>query len=618
MRTYTPLSTIARQVLLALLFALLFGLAQPAHAAGTGIVVAWGRNDYGQSSVPDGLSGVTAITVGRIHSLVLKGDGTVVAWGNNDYGQRDVPSGLSNVTAIAAGYRHSLALKGDGTVVAWGNNDYGQTNVPSGLSNVTAIAAGYRHSLALKSDGTVVTWGCGNPFNYGQCSVPAGLSNVTAIGAGFVHSLALKSDGTVVAWGSNQDGAVSVPAGLSGVIAIAVGLYHNLALNGGGTVVAWGDNSEGQTSVPSGLSGITAIAAGGEHNLALVPAASDTTAPIITPSVAGTLGSNGWYVSDVTVSWSVADAESMIGSQTGCDTTTITSDTNSVTFICSATSAGGTNSQSITIKRDATAPSGVSATASRAPNANGWYNAPVGFSFSGTDATSGIANCTTTSYSGSDSASVSVSGSCIDQAGNVGPASISLKYDATAPTLAPNISPDPALLNGSATASANASDATSGIASQSCGAVSTSSIGAKSVSCGATDNAGNTANANASYNVIYNFSGFFSPVSNPPRLNQVSAGKSVALTFSLAGNQGLNILATNFPASRPIDCGTLAPLGSYQTTTSAVKNSLQYSAKTNQYTYSWKLDKAWIGTCRQFDLKLNDGSEHLANFKFTK
>src|SRR6266542_617191 len=111
MRTYTPLSTIARLLLLALLFAPLFGLAQPAHAAGSGTVVAWGRNDYGQSSVPDGLSGVTAISVGRIHSLVLKGDGTVVAWGNNDYGQTDVPSGLSGVTAIAAGFIHSLALK---------------------------------------------------------------------------------------------------------------------------------------------------------------------------------------------------------------------------------------------------------------------------------------------------------------------------------------------------------------------------------------------------------------------------------------------------------------------------------------------------------------------------
>ena len=34
---------------------------------------------------------------------------------------------------------------------------------------------------------------------------------------------------------------------------------------------------------------------------------SDDTPPVITPSISGTLGSNGWYTSDVTVSWSVND-----------------------------------------------------------------------------------------------------------------------------------------------------------------------------------------------------------------------------------------------------------------------------------------------------------------------
>ena len=76
------------------------------------------------------------------HQTALVAPGSVVAWGRNDWGQATVPAGLSDVTAIAAGYDHSLALKSDGTVVAWGRNDYGQSNVPAGLSGVTAIAAG--------------------------------------------------------------------------------------------------------------------------------------------------------------------------------------------------------------------------------------------------------------------------------------------------------------------------------------------------------------------------------------------------------------------------------------------------------------------------------------------
>ena len=56
----------------------------------------------------------------------------MVAWGRNDGGQTDVPSGLSNVVAIAAGGYHSLALTAEGRVVAWGNNDTARRISPAG------------------------------------------------------------------------------------------------------------------------------------------------------------------------------------------------------------------------------------------------------------------------------------------------------------------------------------------------------------------------------------------------------------------------------------------------------------------------------------------------------
>ena len=46
-----------------------------------------------------------------------------------------MPAGLSGVTAIAAGRVHSLALRSDGSVVAWGDNTYGESTVP-GLDSV--------------------------------------------------------------------------------------------------------------------------------------------------------------------------------------------------------------------------------------------------------------------------------------------------------------------------------------------------------------------------------------------------------------------------------------------------------------------------------------------------
>ena len=129
--------------------------------APAGKVVAWGRNDMGQATVPPAaLSGVTAVAGGWYHSLALKTDGSVVAWGNNWRDETTVPAAAqSGVIAIAAGNSFSLALKANGTVVAWGNNDNGELGQPSELNTVTAIAAGAHHSLALKSDGTVVAWG---------------------------------------------------------------------------------------------------------------------------------------------------------------------------------------------------------------------------------------------------------------------------------------------------------------------------------------------------------------------------------------------------------------------------------------------------------------------------
>jgi hypothetical protein len=83
---------------------------------------------------------------------------------------------------------------------------------------------------------------------------------------------------------------------------------------------------------------------------------ADPTAPVIAPQVTGTLGNNGWYVSDVMVSWTVTDPDSAVTSTFGCGTTLVTIDTTGNTYTCSATSGGGTSSASVTVKRDTTPP----------------------------------------------------------------------------------------------------------------------------------------------------------------------------------------------------------------------------------------------------------------------
>jgi alpha-tubulin suppressor-like RCC1 family protein len=228
-------------------------------------VIAWGRNSFGQTNVPAGLTDVAAIASGGDFSLVLRSDGTVMAFGDNRFGQTDVPAGLDNAVGMAAGGSHSLALLADGTVAAWGYGDYGETTVPAGLADVVAVAAGAYHSMALRADGTLTVWGHNL---YGQTSVPLGLTNIVAIAAGDYHCLALTTTGTVLAWGMGA-GQTNVPAGLSNVVAISGGGLHSLALRSDGQVVAWGNNGYGQVDVPAGLADVQDIAAGENYSLAL-------------------------------------------------------------------------------------------------------------------------------------------------------------------------------------------------------------------------------------------------------------------------------------------------------------------------------------------------------------
>ena len=341
----------------------------------------------------------------------------------------------------------------------------------------------------------------------------------------------------------------------------------------------------------------------------------DATPPVIAPTVSGTSGANGWYVSDVQVSWSVTDDESTVSSQTGCDTQSVTSDTDGVTFTCSASSFGGSDSQSVTVKRDAIAPA-ISFDSRTAPNAAGWNNTDVQVNWNCADAVSGAVNSSVNQTVSSEGASLSSTGVCTDNAGNTAnDTQGGIKIDKTAPVLAPDVSPNRVLLNGSATASANATDALSGIASQSCDAPNTSSVGFKTAACTAADLAGNTANADANYQVVYNFNGFFQPIENLPTLNEVKGGQAIPIKFSLNGNFGLNIFAPGYPASSAIACSDTEPGNVIEETTTAGGSSLTYNAATGQYNYVWKTDKSWKG-CRLLIVRFNDGSSYMAKFRF--
>jgi hypothetical protein len=170
---------------------------------------------------------------------------------------------------------------------------------------------------------------------------------------------------------------------------------------------------------------------------ALLACAVTTPAPAAAPQIDSTTsvapGPSGWFTGPVTVNWTIT------GTITAMDChnpETVSADTPSTVLTCRASNGSETTTGTREIRLDQTPPTRVVATPARPPDAAGWYTAPVGLTWSGSDATSGIASCTTTTYGGPDAMSAVPAGTCVDRAGNVSaPVPFSMAFDVTPPAL---------------------------------------------------------------------------------------------------------------------------------------------------------------------------------------
>jgi len=156
--------------------------------------------------------------------------------------------------------------------------------------------------------------------------------------------------------------------------------------------------------------------------------------PVITAAVSPAANGYGWNNTDVTVTFSATD-DSEVVSVTAPQTLTEEGALQSVTG--TATDDGG-NSSSITVSGisiDKTAPD-VTGSPDRAPNANGWYSAPVLITFTSSDALSGIDTAASPVTLAGEGAGQSASGTSTDKAGNSATATVSgINIDLSAPVV---------------------------------------------------------------------------------------------------------------------------------------------------------------------------------------
>ncbi len=248
----------------------------------------------------------------------------------------------------------------------------------------------------------------------------------------------------------------------------------------------------------------------------------DTTPPEAHPEVNGTLGENGWYTSQTSVSANPTDAVSGVATvefqtndgpwQSGAQTT-LEDGVHTVRFRVVDRAGNVTTTPDQTIHVDTTPPL-LEPSMPSPDGQNGWFvTAPVQVDASGSDATSGLAALECRVDGGAWQAPpVAVSGDgthtvecrAQDQAGNLSSWSETVQIDTTAPELNPSM-PSPDGQNGwfvtaPVQVDASGSDATSGLATLECrvdgGAwqappVAVSGDGTHTVECRAQDQAGN-------------------------------------------------------------------------------------------------------------------------------
>ncbi len=145
---------------------------------GSGTVMAWGEDSYGElgdgvttasQETPvavSGLSGVTAISAGDQDSVALLGSGSVMAWGNNHYGElgdgetggiSDLPVnvvGLAKVASVSAGRLHVLAFGEPIPTVTSVSPDTGPS---SGGTTVTLTGVNFTGATSVKFNTTEAT-----------------------------------------------------------------------------------------------------------------------------------------------------------------------------------------------------------------------------------------------------------------------------------------------------------------------------------------------------------------------------------------------------------------------------------------------------------------------------
>jgi hypothetical protein len=476
---------------------------------------------------------------------------------------------------------HNCALRSTGVIVCWGYNEYGQAPAlrTALLGTFVQADAGNYHSCGLRSDGTAECWGY-NAHGEAPPTRSATIGQFSQVSAGHFHTCALRTDGGAECWGDNSYGAApAARVALAGSFAsISAGYDFTCALRVDGVAECWGSNNYGEAPASRGatVGRFTQLSAGGSH----VCAVRDD-------GIIECWGYNGYGAAPPV-------RAALVG-----------------TFV---QVSSGQSYHSCGLRADGIAEcwgdNGYGeAPATRAATSGVFTFVGAGYAHTCALRADGVAECWGSNFVG--------------ESYPPAPAPLVPGTDPQTITFT-STPPSPALLGSSYPISASGGGSsnpvlftslTPAICTVAGSAASLVTVGACTI---AANQAGNddydpAPQVTQTFAVVFAFSGFFSPVDNLPTVNVAQAGSAIPVKFSLSGDQGLSILAQGSPTSSVYTCNT-APQDLIEETVAGSTSGLHYDG--GQYIYVWKTEKSWARSCRQFLLKLIDGTTHRASFQF--
>ena len=486
-----------------------------------GDAACWGWNVNGQSSPPGGA--FLRIATDLNHSCGIRENSTLTCWGYGADGQTAAPAG--EFIAVDVGERHSCAIDVHGLLHCWGMDGEGQATPPPGTA-YRALSTGSFHNCAIRSEGTLDCWGRNDKR---QSAPPQG--HFVSVSAGAIHSCAVRDSGTRVCWGDNSSGqsptlaigpdalprgerdqpyeARLVATGSVGYtpraatfVVVLGALPSGIEMDANGLLHGQ-PQAKGVSNVVVEARDLNGFSAQRAYRIQIGPS-DDTTPPRIEAIVTGPLGDNGWYIGDVAIRWLYEDPESGIEEVSRCFPFVLTFDVKAFASECFVISRGGGAWIDYRIlKRDTKPPQILVYLDPQVPNAEGWYNTPVTVRYPCSDATSGVDACPKPGTLSTEGVQTFPTRSVRDRAGHIATTPItSVKIDMTRPQLSAIMPPAQLPIGATHDFQLSASDALSGIASQSCTPVYTVTVGTQKAVCRAIDRAGNEAVLIAQYEVV--------------------------------------------------------------------------------------------------------------------